>query len=95
MFLPEPVTLLVLGTLAVGDAYEGYKWNRPKDPEPPVHYVYDPSYFRLGDEDSCGDETNGPCRTPVRSVAAVKSGDDESFNSSVVAESKPCVSCKR
>ncbi len=80
MLIPEPVTLLMLATFLGGNAYEGYKWEHPKDSEPPVHYVYDPAYFQLGDENTCGDETNGPCGTPVKPVATKKD--------------KPCTKCK-
>jgi hypothetical protein len=81
MLIPEPVTLLILATLGAGYAYEGYKWEHPKDPEPPVYYVYDPAYFQLGDEKACGDATNGPCKGGVKPIA-------------IAEKDKSCSKCK-
>ncbi len=101
MFLPEPTTISILVTLALGYGYEGYKWNHPKDPDPAIYYAYDPEFFQLGDEKACGDETNGPCTRPVKPAAATTSnineggafglGEDGEESAAV----KPCTSCKK
>lgn len=53
MILTGIATAVVAGTLGAGYTYEAIQVAHPKDAH--VNYIYDPTYFELGDEHCCGD----------------------------------------
>lgn len=51
MLLVDPVTALIVATLAAGNVDAACKAYNTKEAD--VYYAYDPAYFCLGDENHC------------------------------------------
>lgn len=68
MLLVDPVTALIVATLAVGNVDEACKAYNTKDAD--VCYSYDPSFFCLGDENHCNAPKKHGCgANPARECA--------------------------